>query len=574
MATNHISVFIKKANAIASILVGDELGQVKRIDIPDGEGERPVVRTVNKRIIRDLLSPDQSVLSIRPFPFLPEVEFDDDDPDADSRSIRQALSRGVFVVIQRVSKMDESTKETERIFLYNSNSDETIPIISPPSLNNSSPLVGASPVTSTDIVLIYEDGGVYLINVESELCRSSGQNPDKALKILGIEAHPPPMKKKDSSSDDDKLPVTDVKESATSGIAVEGIPGTSADAVPRPIARGEPPLKKKKVKKDLPPPPFNPVVTVADPKWKKGDKAVTCFSVDSKRLAIAGRNLDPMVFDSCTKQCIFTAKSGATGKHQVSDITWIGPISKEKSTPSNPLPCKVLPSPVPCLLATCCRTDPVVRIYDIRLRQHKKPVWMLNLKDATFANDTNPPSFTCITSSPSPTTCAVPNQQLILGTTMGRMMALELRFNSHSFRPLGIFKGFSGGTVRDVSFVPNVGRTGDHKVISCSLDRFVRIHSFRLGSAAQRKLESKFYIKTRPTCVQPILSSILKGKPVSKEDSDYAVKNCGDDIEPDLHVGGEGDEDDHPDLDDDLGGDGPDDEDGDSDINVTDFDEP
>ena len=32
------------------------------------------------------------------------------------------------------------------------------------------------------------------------------------------------MKKKDSSWDDDLLPVTDVKESATSGIAVEGIP--------------------------------------------------------------------------------------------------------------------------------------------------------------------------------------------------------------------------------------------------------------------------------------------------------------------------------------------------------------
>ena len=70
MATNHISVFTKKANTIASILVGDELGQVKRIDILEAEGERPVVRTVNKRIIRDLLSPDQSVLSIRPFPFL------------------------------------------------------------------------------------------------------------------------------------------------------------------------------------------------------------------------------------------------------------------------------------------------------------------------------------------------------------------------------------------------------------------------------------------------------------------------------------------------------------------------
>lgn len=235
------------------------------------------------------------------------------------------------------------------------------------------------------------------------------------------------------------------------------------------------------------------------------------LEVSYGRLAIAGKNVDLQVFDLKSRQCIYTAKpkskfwmSSKSGSH-VGDIAWLGPITSKQSVPIS-FSSKIHPSPQPCLVATCSKVDSLIRIYDIRSRR-KRPIWILNFKEERVKKDVVPPSFTCMTASPPPITCAVPTQQLILGTTMGRMIATELRFNSHSHRQLGVFKGLSGGTVRGVSFVANVGKVTCHRVVSCSTDRFVRIHSFRTGSDPQRKLEAKFYIKTRPTCVQPILSN-------------------------------------------------------------------
>jgi len=250
------------------------------------------------------------------------------------------------------------------------------------------------------------------------------------------------------------------------------------------------------------------------PNWNPSNTLITCFEVCSNRLAIAGKNLELKVFDLTTKQCIFTAKSknvdwlGLRTPVWVSDLAWIGPILPPKPNEYQKYSHKISASVTPAMIATCSRSDPIVRIFDVKCKT-KKPIWLINLKDHTFNNDSNPPSFTSITSTCSPVTSAVPTQQLILGTTMGRMIAIDLHFNSRSHRQLGVFKGFSGGSIRGISFVSSCGSTGNHKIVSCSLDRFVRVHSFRTGANSKRQLDSKYYIKTRPTCVQPILSSYL-----------------------------------------------------------------
>jgi hypothetical protein len=166
------------------------------------------------------------------------------------------------------------------------------------------------------------------------------------------------------------------------------------------------------------------------------------------------------------------------------------------------------------MVATCSRTDAIIRIFDIKSKQ-RKPVATFDLRKATFNNDSNPPSFTSICSTPAPVNTAVPaTQQLIVGTTMGRMMAVDIRFKpegvKHSGRAPPVFRGF-GGSIRDVKLVPVAGITGNNvnKVVSCSLDRFVRIHTFCEGAMKRRQLDAKFYVKTKPTCLQPVLSSYL-----------------------------------------------------------------
>jgi hypothetical protein len=115
------------------------------------------------------------------------------------------------------------------------------------------------------------------------------------------------------------------------------------------------------------------------------------------------------------------------------------------------------------------------------------------------------------------------------------MLAIDLRFNSRSHRQLGVFKGFGGGAIREISFVANCGSNGNHKVISCALDRFVRVHTFRTGANHKRTIDSKYYIKTRPTCVQPILSSYLvnEGEEGTGSEVDSLVNVDDSDIECD-----------------------------------------
>jgi hypothetical protein len=521
------SLLTKNTVKISHIIVGDELGQIKKIDLTM---EKPTVTTVNGDEVGDQLAPDKSILSIRAFPsssFSPPDQEDDEDDEEEGKSKgRERLCRGVFVICQK----------PDRIYLYNSNTD-SLTLVVTPTLMNESNLLGAAPVDYSNIVIVYEDGGIFKVNVEAELLQANNQSHEKALKVLGIDEE---SKKRSLER------LTEAKI-------------------------GQSKRKKQKKEQEFEANPlFDPVSIVADPKMKSTVGHLTCFEVDHDRILVGGKNVEPTVYNLKTNEKIFVGKKCTKGSNWlglqqgtwVSGVCWLGPITSARDgVVLKNLNCKVEASFFPSFIASCSKTDPIVRIYDIRAKNGgNKPSWVLNLKEATFANDTNPPSFSSITASPSPHACAVPTQQLILGTTMGRMMAIELRFNSHSYRQLGAFKGFSGGTVRDIVFVGNVKKVGDHRIVSCSLDRFVRVHSFKTGANAQRKLETKVYIKTRPTSIQPVLASPFETTPKALEriaesaEEDYQEEPVKepDSIEGDDVSSEEGD---------------------DSEINVADFDE-
>lgn len=466
--------------------MGDELGQIKRIDVATG-----VVRTINKHLIPDLPAPDKPVLSIRGFrePCFrtwKDVEDEEEDTCMDGKA-RAAITNADPDVLMLV------TQKPNQVFVYNSVTEKFIPIPIQ-SLCNHSPLVGAAPVDRNNVVVCFENGNIFLVNIEKELVRDYGSDACKASKVLGLDSNlEDELKKRNELI----VPESEKRMSPSDATHHDDGKKKSEEMIFRPNPAFE----------------HNPVTQIFHPNWKRDKCQVTCFEVSHNRLAIAGRNIDLKVFDLKTHECIFTAKGkkkkwlSHKSHSDVGDMAWIGPITSPESAPVS-FASKVRPSPVPCLVATCSKLDALIRIYDIRSKR-RKAMWILNFKDERPKSEPMPPSFTCITASPSPVTCAVPTQQLILGTTMGRMLATELRFNSHCHRQLGVFKGFSGGTVRGISFVSNAGKMTCHRVVSCSSDRFVRIHTFRTGSDPKRKVESKFYIKTRPTCVQPILGNAI-----------------------------------------------------------------
>ncbi|RWS13452.1 hypothetical protein B4U79_06164 [Dinothrombium tinctorium] len=464
--------------SLGSVLIGDELGLLKKIDIHSTPSTSNVI-TLNRETLSSEPSPDKSILSIRPFKnfsFESEHEIDDDSEhgELDDRDPRTRVvfdwklnneSSILFLVASKPSKLQ----------IYNSLTNQLSDVKCVQSNLN---LIGGEPINRNHIVVCYENGTIDVQNVDKTLLESSSETKKKAIRLLGLdlneenEDHSPKSCKSSASSSGKKSANLSAKSKSSTGTSSSSETASSLS--------------------------HSTASNVFSPNWSCTSTSLACFKVCGNRVAVAGKNLDLKVFDLTTKQCTFTAKTsnkdwlGLKSPVWVSDLDWIGPVPKLSSTPS--------------MIATCSRTDPFVRIYDLKSKQ-RKPVMSLNFKDSTFNNDSNPPSFTAICSTLTPQSVSLPTQQLILGTTMGRMMAVDLRFNSHSYRHLGVFKSFGGGAIRDIKFVP---QTSTHsKIISCSLDRFVRIHSFAMGADKTRLLDSKFYIKTKPVCIQPICTNFV-----------------------------------------------------------------
>jgi hypothetical protein len=376
-------------------------------------------------------------------------------------------------------------------------------------VNNESSIIGAQPINASNIVLCYENGTIHLQNIEKDLMLRN-ETKKKAIKLLGLDLYGNSHLESDSLIESSGKSVkSSLSSSSKSSTNCKDI---SSKTKSTPIS-SKPYPKPSQIANAISHPSISSSNTsIYSPNWNTSSTCFTCFKVCNNNIAIAGRNVDLKVFDLNTKQNTFTAKSSSRDwlglKQQiwVSGLDWVGGNSMTNISPS--------------MVATCSRSDSCVRIYDTKSKQ-KKPVMNINLKDQTFNNDSNPPSFTSICSTAVPHSIAIPTQNLILGTTIGRMLAIDLRFNSHSYRHLGAFKGFGGGAIRDIKYVSQ--SINSYKILSCSLDRFVRIHNFSTSASSTRSLDSKLYLKTRPTCLEPICSGFMYDSIVphiDDEDSD------------------------------------------------------
>jgi hypothetical protein len=458
-----------KNRVLSGVLVGDELGQIKRIDL----NSKNKMITINNELVEGF-HPSKSVVSIC--------------------SIENQFNNNIMYLMANkcnsLSLYDCITNEFKNIRV---------------GVNNESLLIGAQPINASNIVLCYENGTIHLQNIEKDLMLKN-ETKKKAIKLLGLDLY--------SNFESDSLIEScgkSVKSSISSKSSTD-CKDISPKPKPWPISSKPCPKPSQTANAISQSSISSSNTSIYCPNWNTSSTCFTCFKVCNNNIAIAGRNVDLKVFDLNTKQNTFTAKSSSRDwlglKQQiwVSGLDWVGGNSMTNISPS--------------MVATCSRSDSCVRIYDMKCKQ-KKPVMNISLKDQTFNNDSNPPSFTSICSTAVPHSIAIPTQNLILGTTIGRMLAIDLRFNSHSYRHLGVFKGFGGGAIRQIKYVSQ--SINSYKILSCSLDRFVRIHNFSTSSSSTRSLDSKLYLKTRPTCLEPICSGFMYDSIVphiDDEDSD------------------------------------------------------
>lgn len=341
------------------------------------------------------------------------------------------------------------SRKDREIFIYDSSSNE---VHSVNYINdNKSHLIASRCVDDQNIVMGFKDGTIKRINVENFLCSAQYKPNSKAINLLGI-------------NDTTNLESPRKRKRIETNFS----------------------LKSSKIANEISNQKQN-ILTIQNPNWNCENTYLTCLEVNKEKLAIGGYNCDLKVFDIKTGQNIFNAKPVNTDWLGIQHAIWISGI--EWIEPD---------SPNPHLIATCSRSEPYIRIYDIKQRQ-RKPTMTINLKHIN-SNESNPLSFTSICSLPSLAYHGQASSSIVVGTTLGRMIAIDLRMNNHTSKILGSFKGFNGGSVRDIKYVRDSQIS--HKIFSCTIDRFVRIHTLTKSS---RTLEKKVYIKTRPTCLYPIV---------------------------------------------------------------------
>ena len=240
---------------------------------------------------------------------------------------------------------------------------------------------------------------------------------------------------------------------------------------------------------------FNANRQIYNPNFNCSSASIDCFELEDNYFAIGGKNHNLKIFNLERNECIFNAKQadadwlGLTAPIYLSGCAWLGKY------PSN-------------LIATITRTEPVIRCYD--LRTDGKAIMSMNMKEKSVFHS-NPPVFSSICSTRNQFSYGNLNgdHQLIVGSTVGRMIAIDLRLSTQTYRTVSSFKGF-GGSIRDIKYVPETKQKS--KVITCCLDRFVRVHNFETGFEKSKELKGKYYLKTKLTCLQPIFTDATAAK--------------------------------------------------------------
>lgn len=231
-------------------------------------------------------------------------------------------------------------------------------------------------------------------------------------------------------------------------------------------------------------------------KHKKSKIAGSKISPQGDKLAIVGPDLPLQVLDVETKKQTFKADFpekdwlGIQPDCFVSDLVYVGGHR----------------------IATCSRSDSVIRLYDVNQSSKTRPIISINLNQTTSVEHADSARFHTIASTNDY------GHSIVVGSNVGQLLAIDLRFNvkelpqkkkikPRTYKVLGGFKGQRGGSIKDVKIVPHFEETGDgdvvekHRVISCCLDRYLRLHKF---SKNLREFDQLFYMTTKPYCCSPI----------------------------------------------------------------------
>lgn len=215
--------------------------------------------------------------------------------------------------------------------------------------------------------------------------------------------------------------------------------------------------------------------------------------IHDNKLALVGKDIPLRVFDVATRNKIFEADPP--------DKNWLG-IRPDIFTNGVDFLAQNR-------VATCSKSDSVIRIYDTQGKL-SKPVISVDLGQTAFNEHADAGRFISVAS-----TGADVGHSLVVGSNVGQIVAIDLRFNAKqlpkkkrlqpkTYKVLGSFKGARGASVRDLKIVPasdEDSRESGHKVISCCLDRYLRVHNFTRNS---RQLDKEVYMKTKPHCCCPI----------------------------------------------------------------------
>ena len=161
---------------VSHVIVGDELGLIKKLEInptKDDEITSPKVICINRDIL-DQPSPDKAVQTIRRFvqPYYLRSNLDTGTLDA---------NENLFLICSK----------SNRLQLYNANTDELNDIKPNLSTDQSSKTVlcGSMPFRTNFIVNCYQDGSIYVQNIEKEIIQYASDTNKKALKVLGLDVN-------------------------------------------------------------------------------------------------------------------------------------------------------------------------------------------------------------------------------------------------------------------------------------------------------------------------------------------------------------------------------------------------
>lgn len=578
-------------NRLRAILVGDEFGQLKYVnlshtDIAEASNEdlsnsNLKTRQTKHQIIQlydDCLhkgpAASRAIISIKPIQGIYESHLD-----------TTIKPNNLFLIANKVGQLficntDNLSNHYHQLSSVNQNSNDALledsvqsssrqnSILTPIyyNLDSKVPICGALPINQTNILIIYSNGDLQHVAISQDVLQSSLNIKRKAIKLLGLgynndskqihwkidgrtgevlyESYASHLNDYDPIVDNlmsDKksrnkakhTSTIDSKECYQLSPSIRSRKGNernrmiSAEVINMLTSRSTttPRLKickwtsatslnllyKKLALFDL--------IGTGDQFGKINSPSYqsNCFKLNADRLAVAGTNYCLRVYDITTQTSIFNSKSGHKKNplvcplkgesDSIVDIDWIGGNRTTKNIPS--------------LLATCTGIDSTVKVYDIRT---VKPVFNINLTHATetkwepYENCARGCQFNRICSSAAPFSTAVPSQQLALGATNGQMHILDLRFVARSHRLLGKLSGLAGGETRDLQFVSESYDLS--KVVSCSSDRFVRVHKMHTSftSVVSHKMANKIFIRTKPTCLQSICTEVINYKYSSSTD--------------------------------------------------------